>query len=76
MVIGGLALLEKVCQNIDNAKNQDGEHDNANRLLIQQKSSSPQDHVIDSMPKVIFVCFCALKLQLFIATGYEYISMY
>jgi hypothetical protein len=78
MVIAGLALLRQICQNIGigNAKNQDGEHDNARRLLIQQKSSSPQDRVIDSMSKVIFVCFCVLKLQLSTTTGYEYLSMY
>jgi hypothetical protein len=70
MVIAGLALLRQICQNIGigNAKNQDDEHDNASRLLNQQKSSSPQDRVI--------VCFCVLKLQLSIATGYEYLSMY
>jgi hypothetical protein len=77
MAIAGLALLrQKICQNsIGNAKNQDGEHDNASCLLIQQKSSSLQYCIIDSMPMVIFVCFCVLKLQLSIATGYEYLSM-
>jgi hypothetical protein len=79
MAIAGLALLrQKICQNIGigNAKNQDGEHDNASCLLIQQKSSSLQYRIIDSMPKLIFVCFCVLKLQLSIATGYEYLSIY
>uniref|UniRef100_A0ACD5XGE2 Uncharacterized protein n=1 Tax=Avena sativa TaxID=4498 RepID=A0ACD5XGE2_AVESA len=39
--------------NLSLSREKDGEHDNVNQLLIQQKSSSPLDPVIDSVREVM-----------------------
>ena len=58
------------------SRNQNGEHDDVNQLLIQHNPSSPPDLVINSLPEVIFVRFRVFKLQLYVDPVYKYHSMY